>query len=346
MQNEQKTKTSLSRWIIRTALILVDVFIVNIAFFMALVIRFYVNSVFHPAAEPYVSKFVQFAPWYTLCCIIIFAFFKMYNGMWRFAGINDANRIVLANLVTCAVQVLGTLLTVGRMPNTYYIIGAVIQLVLTCAVRFSYRFIMRETTRLARRSNSASVNVMIIGVGESARVFLRQLYSDKNNVAHPVCAIDYRKKFVGRSFDGLPVVGGIDAIANAIIKYHIKGVIIADSFIPHEDREEVKKICTDLNVGIQDFSGYIQNGTTLGFNQLMRITDGPVRIIFEGKTRDYDNAEAAAMDFPERYAVKSIASEMGVLVVVIERDYVSLNNVDDEWVHNYEKETGEEVSFF
>ena len=36
----------------------------------------------------------------------------------------------------------------------------------------------------------------------------------------------------------------------------------------------------------------------------------------------------------------------GVLRVRIEEDLVKLNNVNEAWVQSYEKETGEEISFF
>ena len=173
MQNEQKTNQNLIKWVFRIGLILVDIFIVNFSYYLALLLRFYVNHQFNPEAVPYIPLFYRFAPGYTVCCIIVFAFFKLYHGIWRFAGINDANRIIKANIVTCVIQIAGTLLTVGRMPRTYYALGAMIQFMLMMAVRFSYRILKGEYIRLTRNKNIGSVNVMIIGAGESARIFLQ-----------------------------------------------------------------------------------------------------------------------------------------------------------------------------
>ena len=53
------------------------------------------------------------------------------------------------------------------------------------------------------------------------------------------------------------------------------------------------------------------------------------------------------MAWPGGYVVKEISSTAaGVLRVRIEEDLVKLNNVNEAWVQSYEKETGEEISFF
>ena len=53
----------------------------------------------------YLTAFWQFAPFYTVLAIAVFAAFRLYGGMWRYAGINDMNRIILANLCTSVVQI-------------------------------------------------------------------------------------------------------------------------------------------------------------------------------------------------------------------------------------------------
>ena len=114
-----------------------------------------------------------------------------------------------------------------------------------------------------------------------------------------------------------------------------------------EQRETARKLSKDLEIGVQDFSGYNQVTSAIGFNQLMSITDGPVQIRYKGKTQDYENGEQAAMSWPGGYVVKEISSTAtGVLRVRIDEDLVKLNNVNEAWVQSYEKETGEEISFF
>lgn len=114
-----------------------------------------------------------------------------------------------------------------------------------------------------------------------------------------------------------------------------------------EQREAARKICKELEIGVQDFSGYNQVTSAIGFNQLMSVTDGPVQIRHKGKTQDYENDEQASMALPRGYVVKEISSTgAGVLRVRIEEDLVKLYNVNEAWVQSYEKGTGEEIGFF
>ena len=68
------------------------------------------NAIFHTRAK---MAFVQVT-------------LRLYGGMWRYAGLNDMNRIIGANFCTTVVMVMGTLLFIRRMQITYYAIGGAI----------------------------------------------------------------------------------------------------------------------------------------------------------------------------------------------------------------------------
>ena len=344
MQNKE-TRSRLNRWGLKLLLVLFDVFAVNIAFYLALVLRFYVNHEFHEAGRLFLPLFLKFAPYYTVCCLIVFAAFRLYSGIWRYAGLNDVNRVLLANLVTCVIQIAGTLLFVRRMPITYYALGAMIQLFLICLSRFAYRIFAEEAFRLSRDKGS-SINVMIVGAGESARILLQQLASERTSLAQPVCVVDARGNSGGRLFDGLPVVGGVDGIRDAIGKYGIKSVMIADPLLDQEARAEIRGICRELGIAVQDLTGYGHSVGGLNLRTVLERVNGPVELTLDGKTQRFDDAEAAAAALPGRFVVKSITDENGILHIEIARDSARTNNINEAWVHDYETETGEEISFF
>lgn len=97
MESSGKLSKSLYiRWLfLRLGMVLFDIFAVNFAYFIALIIRFYVNFKINEWAARYIPAFLQFAPWYTVCCLVIFGAFKLYNNRWKYAGLNDLNRILL-----------------------------------------------------------------------------------------------------------------------------------------------------------------------------------------------------------------------------------------------------------
>ena len=114
-----KKKWALTRSnLIQLALVLFDAVAVNLAYYMALVIRFYVNNEFNEWAVRYVPEFWKFVPYYTVFCLIVFSGFRLYTRRWKYASTEDLNRILLANIVTCVGHIAGTLLITTRMPLT------------------------------------------------------------------------------------------------------------------------------------------------------------------------------------------------------------------------------------
>ena len=79
---------------------------------------------------------------------------------------------------------------------------------------------------------------------------------------------------------------------------------------------------------------------------MLERVNGPVDLTLDGKSQRFDDAEAAAAALPGSCAVKSIAAENGALHIEIAKDSTRTNNINEAWVHDYEIETGEEISFF
>ena len=91
-------------------IMLLDIVAVNAAYFGALLLRFSINNRMDPLIENYLDTVIYFAPIYTVICIVVFILFRLYGGMWRYAGIRDVNRILIANVITAAVHVIATVI--------------------------------------------------------------------------------------------------------------------------------------------------------------------------------------------------------------------------------------------
>lgn len=347
-ETEKKHKFVYIRWFfVRLAMVLFDIFAVNFAYFIALIIRFYVNFEINEWAVRFIPAFRAFAPWYTVCCLVIFGVFKLYNSRWKYAGLNDLNRILLANLATFVVQVAGSVVFVLRMPVTYYVIGAVIQFCMIAASRFSYRLFLMERSRVRSRRNATSIPVMIVGVGETSHLVRRHLENDGENAARPVCLMDFRGEEFGNMMEGLPVISGVDKLADAIKKYSVECVILADSTMPTDVRKAVREICGEMNVEVQDFAGFFQESRgAVTLRNLMEYAKGEVELVVNGKSQSFANGEQAVMSVTGKYVVKSVAAHENRLVVELQKDILVPNDVKEKWVQTYEKETGEDISFF
>lgn len=349
MQKENTNKGSVYLgWALkRLALVLFDILAVNLSYFLALVVRFYVHNEFRAVAQTdYLPAFWTFAPYYTVLCVVVFMAFKLYNSRWKHAGLQDLNWLLAANAVTAVIHVAGTLLFVHRMPITYYVIGAVLQFMMITASRFSYRFFVMESTRL-NVMNRTSLNVMIVGTGETARILRGQIEKDSTNVARPVCIFTYRDARAGTMMNGLPIVSGLDKLPELIRKYKVKCVILADSLMPVDVRMRIREICQTNGVEVQNFSGFMaQEGSGLTAKKLLEYTSGPVDVIVNGLTASFEDGEKALMNLSGNYNVQRICAEGGKLVVELTVETVILNDVRQAWVRDEEEKEGKEISFF
>lgn len=233
-------------------ILILDIIAVNAAYFLALLTRFYVNNVFRPTVSYYLTDFLKFAPFYTVICLAVFWCFRLYGGMWQYAGINDMNRIIGASLVTAILHVIGTAVFIRRMPITYYFIGAVLQFLFITLIRFGYRIWLVEKKKIANRKKSGSP-AMVIGAGEAARRMIGDL--DDSDSFLPVCVLDSKGGTYGKMMDGIPVYGGVDRLPGLISQFDIKHIFIADPLLQPEIKAEIEQICKENHIELQDY-GY------------------------------------------------------------------------------------------
>lgn len=316
---------------------LLDIIAVNLAYFLALLIRFYVNHGMYNVAEAfYIPAFLRFAPFYTVLALIVFALFRLYGGMWQFAGINDMHRIIWANAVTLVIQVIGTTLVCppgnsSRMPFTYYIIGALLQFAMIALIRFGYRILLVEKKKVADRKVS-TIPVMIIGAGETARKAIAHL---EDTPFRATVAVGEKG---GKFLNGVPVVADYAAALPSV-----KAVFIADRKLNPEKRKEIRRKCDEAGIEVQDYTGALANmGGRVPVSSLMGLIRGPVKIQADGQEKKYPNGEEALRELKDRYEVDEIEGA----TVVLKKPSAAAYEGYDAWARKHMEETGEEVSFF
>ena len=281
--------------------VLLDIVAVNISYLGALLLRFFVNFNLRPvAAEKYFPAWERFTPWYTVIAIIVFVLFKLYGGLWRYAGINDMNRIIGATFVTSVLHIVGTCLFVTRMPITYYILGTIFQFIFVVIIRFSYRAVLVERRKIRSRGKNLP-NCIVIGTGENGRKILKHL--EEENVYRLFAVVGDGSG----TMDGVPI-SSIDAV-----KWdEVDAVFIADPLLPIDERNRIKEKC-GKNIEIQDYTGYFSNlGGRLSVTELLSVISGPVTIDINGVERCFSSGEEAIQSFTKQYDVKKLEGEIKV----------------------------------
>lgn len=313
-------------------IVLLDILAVNAAYFLALLLRFYVNFEFRPTVSYYLTDWLHFTPFYTVLSIIVFVCWKLYGGMWRFAGLNDMNRIIGANLCTTVVQIVGTALFIRRMPITYYILGAVFQFLFVSLIRFGYRILLVEKKKVAGR-NTPTVPSMIIGAGETARKAIHHL---EDTPFRATVIID--EKSAGKTLDGIEIKADFSSALHSV-----RAVFIADPNLEAEKRKEIRKKCEETGIELQDYTGYLSNlGGRIPTASLLELVNGPVTLIIDGNEKEYPSGEEAVRSLKDRYDVRSISGAKIELVKPSSSAYVGY----EAWAQQHKETTGEDVSFF
>ena len=203
---EMRNKRKLEHWqIISLYLIIYDIVAVNAAYLVALLLRF--DFRYSQIPEYYLGAFLHFAPIYTIFCIFVFSFLKLYNSLWRYASFAELNRIIISSGITFLFHTVFITAFFARMPISYYFIGAVLQFGAISAVRFSYRFILLERNRRIRDINDNLTNrIMLVGAGNAGQMVMRDLHKQVETKERVLCIIDDNPNKWGRYIDGVPIV--------------------------------------------------------------------------------------------------------------------------------------------
>lgn len=245
------------KWkVISSFLLVYDAIAVNIAYFAALWIRF--DCRFSSIDHVYFERFVLFAPIYTLFCITVFFIFKLYHSIWKFVSYTELMQAFYANVVTFIFQLIGITAILGRMPVTYYVLGAVIQFCIVIGVRFFYRFAILERNRRNTALEHARFRAMLIGAGAAGQMILRDVNAASETNDHIFCIIDDNPNKWKRYIDGVPVVGGRDDIMENVEKYNIQKIFVAIPTLSAEDRREILNICKETGCELKNLPGMYQ----------------------------------------------------------------------------------------
>lgn len=241
---------------VKALMMIYDALAVNIAYFSALILRYYVTFEFNPDAVVFLNTFRKFAPYYGVICVAVFYVFRLYNTMWKFGGLRDLNRIILACIVTALIQILGTRIFLIQMPETYYVLGFVIQVGLIVLVRFAYRlYLLERNTAEAKRK--ASTNVMVIGIGGVGQFAWNQIEQDGSMKV--ACVVSSNEEWPNQYLNGVPVISGLNNLEQVVEKKNIRYVIIADETLTEEDNEKIRSICDNKDIEVQDFIEFLQS---------------------------------------------------------------------------------------
>ena len=248
-------KPFLSHWQgIALLLVAYDILAVNLSYFLGLWLRF--DGRYSMIPDDYYAAWLYFVPVYTVFCLGIFWYLRLYKSLWRFASYSELIRIVAATVITGLFHIVFITMLFRRMPISYYILGMIFQFVFLVGIRFSYRLVL--LLRQQEHRGSTADRVMLIGAGNAGQMILRDIRRAGEINDRVCCIIDDNSNKWGRYIDGVPVVGGRDTILENVQKYGIQKIYVAIPSAPAQDRRDILNICKETECELKNLPGVYQ----------------------------------------------------------------------------------------
>ena len=238
----------------RLFLILLDAILINMASFLGLIIRF--DFRISQVPTNYAEAVLSYTLINTLVTIIIFALFRLYNSLWKYAGIDELTNILFACVSAGVIQLIFMhyILKI-HVPRSYYPLSTLFLILFISMGRFFYRYIRR----LSRRNFGAvKERIMIIGAGEAGSSIIREISGSVYVNGSVICAIDDNKDKMGSYIQGIKVVGDRNNILEAVEKYEITSIIVAMPSASKRAIREILEICKQTNCRLKLLPGMYQ----------------------------------------------------------------------------------------
>ncbi len=250
-------------FIYRILLLIWDAVCINACSFLALLMRYDLNKERFLASgitpeypQGYVGTLQEMMIFNTLVTLLIFALFRLYNSLWRYAGIGEVLNIALASGVSGIIHFLSVFGTYRRLPRSYFVMYVLFLFVATLTVRFSYRII-----RMLYKSNvhgKGMRTTLIIGAGEACNVVIQELKMSDNLDSRICGIIDDDKAKHGTYIQGIKVLGGREEIVPVSEKYGVNEIIVAMPSAPKKKVRDILEICQQTESELKIVPGVYQ----------------------------------------------------------------------------------------
>jgi UDP-GlcNAc:undecaprenyl-phosphate GlcNAc-1-phosphate transferase len=236
----------------RVAEVLLDLFLVSLAYYTAYRLRFEHEDFLHNFNSLRVTL-----PIVVAAQLIAFFAVGVYRGVWRYFGLNDA-MIVAAGAATGSAAALVVILASTRFisySRTVFAIDFALVVGLVTMSRASFRLI----GDFVHRRHYAADRVVIYGAGDRGVLALRVLLSRRDPVVRVLGFVDDDPRKNGSRVAGYRVLGGQEKLRGLVWSAGVDAIVISTRAIPDDRIAPIARVCAErriavsrLNVGLED----------------------------------------------------------------------------------------------
>jgi FlaA1/EpsC-like NDP-sugar epimerase len=295
----------MSRYLAKAGQMFTDFFVLSMAYWLAFLFRFELNLDF----EYYKLLFFTW-PYVVVLKYLVLALFDVPNFAWRYVGIKEAQRILLALAVSTAVLVamrLGLAQAGGYFRFVVIPLGVlgvdfVLAFLGVAGARVLRRIASERTERTRRRAPGVEKKrTLLIGAGRAGVIVAKEVAQNPDLGIDVVGFADDAASKIGMIIRGHKVLGDTESIAGLAKEHRIEQAVITIASASGKAIRRIVGICESISLPVKIIPG------------IFEILDGRVNLsrIREVTIEDLLGREAVELDAG---AVQKFVSGKRVLV--------------------------------
>ncbi len=261
MDNYEVKTSSSHAWVVRAFIIaLFDSIVIAVAFGVALLLRFEFD--FELIKQQYLSSVLTVVSVFSIVTIIVFYLLRLYHSIWRFASVNELERLIIAWMIITVFAVIFANIDESvngfrRIPISIWVMGVFFAAIGTTAIRFAFRF-LRFISNSTIRGKKDITNVMVIGAGACGKDVIHEYRMSEHLHARICCAVDDNPIKKGRTLDGILIEGNRYDIPRLVGKYEIDEIVFAIPDARGVDKKDILDICSSTGCKVRVIPGIYQ----------------------------------------------------------------------------------------
>ena len=269
-----------------------DMALVVLGLYLALVLRF--ESLW---SLPYFPNVLRHILEILFVYMLAFLFGRLYDILWRFAGLREAVLIVLLCAGSGVVTTLLCMIFHWGASRGALVIHAILMTGLLGFSRLCWRVALRRKTlrgkgiMAAEHDRTARPRLMIVGAGMGGSYVMSLCGSDPS-LGQPILCVDDDLSKQRLRIRGVPVAGTVADIPALVAAYRITDIMIAIPSLQGEALNRIVRICTETGCRVR-ISGFSQGGGGMAANSGDIIVRDPT--IADLLARDEVKLDAAAI---------------------------------------------------
>ena len=191
---------------------------------------------------------LQTLPLIVLIKLLSIRYFRLYTGLWRYAGLNDLVRLFKAVFSASVASIVLVLLIYGHgFPRSVFVIDFLLTLVFFGGLRFLNRF-HREFIKSAFTQHDNEHRVLILGAGDTGDMAIRTLKKDFGHDYQVVGFLDDDPAKHKLRIHDVPVLGTLKDARKLIEEYSITDLIFAIADPPKSVLRNIVNDCASENI--------------------------------------------------------------------------------------------------